>query len=171
MSPIFRVKFYVMSKFSLTDELSTIIKPHHRISRLEGTFKVEESSRSVLRASQQGLAQLLFRNCEWVRLPELWGLMDGKEEHTGGLLLGEDKMVLPGACLVSFVSVTANMVLSQRLTANLVKTPWLTNYNLGVCCGFKMARDCLALVPLRMRVYPPSFWVWLASVTAVTSRT
>lgn len=64
MSPIFRVKFYIMSKFSLTDELSTIIKPHHRISRLEGAFQVEESSRSPLRESQQGLAQLLFRNCE-----------------------------------------------------------------------------------------------------------
>lgn len=54
---------------------------------------VEASSQSLLRATQQGLAQLLFRNWEWVQLSGLWGLMVGKEEHMRGLLLGKDKMV------------------------------------------------------------------------------
>lgn len=93
-----------MSKFSLTDEISTVIKSYHRISRLEGAFKVEASSRSLLIASQQGLAQLLFRNWEWVQLPGLWELMDGKEEHTRGLQLGKDKMV----CLEPAQSVCLN---------------------------------------------------------------
>lgn len=104
MSPTLRVKFYVMNRFSLIVKVSTVIRPHHRLSRLEGAFTFEESSRSLLIAFRQRLAQLLFRNCQWVQLPGLWGQIDELGEHTGCLLLVEDKMVLPGG----------RSVLSQR---------------------------------------------------------
>lgn len=31
MSPVFRMQFYGMNSFSYIDNMSTVIKPHHRI--------------------------------------------------------------------------------------------------------------------------------------------
>lgn len=57
------------------------------------------------------MAQLLLKNFQWGQCPRLWGLIDKGEEYIGYLLLGKGKMVLPGGCLVTFVSMVANIVL------------------------------------------------------------
>lgn len=95
--------------------MSTVAKPHHRIWRLEGTFKVEESTSSLLIASQPEAVQLLLMNFQWVQLSELWGLIDKGEDLSGYPLLGKHKMVLPEGCLVTFVSMVAKTALSKRL--------------------------------------------------------
>lgn len=53
-----------MNSFTYIDKILAVIKPHCRLSTLEGPFKFEESSRSFIIASQEGVAQFLLKDLQ-----------------------------------------------------------------------------------------------------------
>lgn len=158
MLPIFRVKFYAMSKFLLTDVISTVIKSHHRISRLEGAFTVEH-----------------LHNSFWEQLNKGWpsfcsGIGNGCNfQDCGGWWMGR-RSTREVCCWVKikwcawsllsqFVSMTANMVLSQRLELLVL---------VSFCCqpcqnsmAYKLQFECLWWIQDDQRLFwNSSHWEW-----------
>ena len=137
----------------------------HRVAKSQTRLK--QLSKQAHYKFHQGMAQCLLKNFQWGQHPGPWGLIDKGEEHVGSLLLDKSKNGA-GSCLVIFVSVVANIVLVS-LEAGTIGysfcylnfpqlTPWLTDYSLSVCGGFKRAKDYSALLPMRDGGLCPFSW-------------